>query len=210
MSFHIPWRQTADRIILARLQDIFAADAIASLPMMYRSRHRNESMQATYFERHNALVAMGWRDLSQAQRVVLIAICRDGMSLVGIAEASGLSHATICRVRARALDKIYLALADDDLLARVGPVTRRSTMPNPRGPAGYIPFDLRVSVYRRDGFACLHCGTRQALSIDHIHPFSKGGTTVYENLQTLCRPCNSRKGAKVLDVGGLQSGVVVK
>lgn len=60
-----------------------------------------------------------------------------------------------------------------------------------------IPDDLRAQVYARDGHKCLHCESVDNLSIDHIHPESKGGLTVFENLQTLCRSCNSRKGAKV-------------
>lgn len=35
------------------------------------------------------------------------------------------------------------------------------------------------------------------LSIDHIHPERHGGTLDEDNLQTLCRPCNSRKGSRV-------------
>lgn len=60
-----------------------------------------------------------------------------------------------------------------------------------------IPDALRLKVYERDGYACLHCGTTERLSLDHIHPFSLGGPDTFENLQTLCRPCNSRKGARV-------------
>lgn len=60
-----------------------------------------------------------------------------------------------------------------------------------------IPDDLRQAVYARDGHACLHCGTGETLSLDHIHPFSLGGTDTFDNLQTLCRSCNSRKGARV-------------
>jgi hypothetical protein len=66
------------------------------------------------------------------------------------------------------------------------PLTRRAIDP-----------DLRSAVYERDGFACLHCGTTDSLSLDHIHPYSKGGEDSYDNLQTLCRRCNSRKGARV-------------
>lgn len=57
-----------------------------------------------------------------------------------------------------------------------------------------IPDALRSAVYERDGHACLHCGATDQLSLDHIHPWSLGGTDTYDNLQTLCRPCNSRKG----------------
>lgn len=60
-----------------------------------------------------------------------------------------------------------------------------------------IPDALRAAVYERDGHACLHCGATDRLSLDHIHPWSLGGEDTLENLQTLCRPCNSRKGARV-------------
>ena len=60
-----------------------------------------------------------------------------------------------------------------------------------------IPDSVRLAVYERDGLACLHCGVTENLSLDHIHPFSLGGLDTVENLQTLCRSCNSRKGAKV-------------
>ena len=34
------------------------------------------------------------------------------------------------------------------------------------------------------------------LTLDHIIPESHGGHTTAENLQTLCRSCNSHKGRK--------------
>lgn len=66
---------------------------------------------------------------------------------------------------------------------------------NPGRPT--IPARLRIAVYERDGYACLHCGTSDDLTLDHIHPWSRGGPDTYDNLQTLCRSCNSRKGARV-------------
>jgi 5-methylcytosine-specific restriction endonuclease McrA len=57
-----------------------------------------------------------------------------------------------------------------------------------------IPLELRAAILERDGFRCLHCGVQDRLSIDHIIPESRGGTMDIENLQTLCRRCNSRKG----------------
>jgi hypothetical protein len=57
-----------------------------------------------------------------------------------------------------------------------------------------IPEELRWAVFSRDDFRCVKCGKREFLRADHIFPESKGGEAVLENLQTLCRNCNSRKG----------------
>ena len=59
-----------------------------------------------------------------------------------------------------------------------------------------IPASLRTAVYERDGYRCVTCGSAESLSLDHIIPFSKGGPDTFENFQTMCRPCNSRKGAR--------------
>lgn len=55
----------------------------------------------------------------------------------------------------------------------------------------------KLEVWKRDGFKCVDCKSDSDLTVDHIHPRSKGGTEEMDNLQTLCRPCNSRKCAKV-------------
>ena len=60
-----------------------------------------------------------------------------------------------------------------------------------------IPAAVRRAVYERNGWACLHCGSGDDLTIDHIVPWSVGGSDEMDNLQTLCRPCNARKGARV-------------
>jgi hypothetical protein len=53
------------------------------------------------------------------------------------------------------------------------------------------------TVFKRDGFKCVMCGYDEDLEVDHITPFSKGGTDDLENLQTLCKTCNIRKGNKI-------------
>lgn len=57
-----------------------------------------------------------------------------------------------------------------------------------------IPQTVRDLVFTRDGHACVRCRTAEGLTLDHIHPWSLGGPDTPDNLQTLCRSCNSRKG----------------
>lgn len=62
-----------------------------------------------------------------------------------------------------------------------------------------INLRLRFLVLKRDNFKCCICGASPAkdlsveLHIDHIMPWSKGGETVIDNLQTLCSKCNIGK-----------------
>lgn len=59
-----------------------------------------------------------------------------------------------------------------------------------------IPQWLRERVFERDGGKCVNCQSEVGLEVDHVHPESKGGTLAFDNLQTLCKPCNVRKGAR--------------
>ncbi|MDE5111899.1 MAG: HNH endonuclease signature motif containing protein [Trichodesmium sp. St15_bin1_1] len=55
-----------------------------------------------------------------------------------------------------------------------------------------------------EGYVCPICqrlfrGSKgfKELRADHIHPFSKGGLTTWDNLQLLCISCNSKKSNKL-------------
>ncbi len=52
----------------------------------------------------------------------------------------------------------------------------------------------RERILERDGRRCVECGSAERLSIDHIVPRSRGGSSADDNLQTLCVRCNSAKG----------------
>jgi 5-methylcytosine-specific restriction endonuclease McrA len=55
----------------------------------------------------------------------------------------------------------------------------------------------RTRILARDRYRCQYCGTKGTafdLTIDHILPGSRGGTTSPENLVAACLPCNQRKG----------------
>jgi len=65
-----------------------------------------------------------------------------------------------------------------------------------------IGLSLRYKVLNRDKFKCVKCGASPAtdhsckLHVDHRIPFSRGGKTALDNLQTLCQNCNLGKGAE--------------
>jgi len=57
----------------------------------------------------------------------------------------------------------------------------------------HIPRVLRRAVYASDRWACRHCGSRDDLQLDHVFPWSLGGTSSLWNLVTLCGRCNRAK-----------------
>lgn len=65
--------------------------------------------------------------------------------------------------------------------------------PGPRRP---VSPGLRRRVHERDEYRCVVCGTYLDLQVDHILPVARGGTNDFDNLQTLCGPCNASKGTK--------------
>jgi 5-methylcytosine-specific restriction endonuclease McrA len=46
---------------------------------------------------------------------------------------------------------------------------------------------------------CAKCGATEDITADHIVPLALGGSNTIDNIQPLCRSCNSRKGATVGD-----------
>lgn len=79
-----------------------------------------------------------------------------------------------------------------------------SELPAPQGTENkYIHAPItkaqRQRILDRDGNKCVECGVTKSLSIDHIIPVSKGGDSSDENLRTLCKTCNSKKGNRTND-----------
>jgi HNH endonuclease len=67
--------------------------------------------------------------------------------------------------------------------------------------SGRVSRQLRERVARSAGYVCGYCRTPERiagfrLNIEHIHPESKGGQTVEENLWLSCYGCNEFKGAR--------------
>lgn len=63
----------------------------------------------------------------------------------------------------------------------------------------WISQHKRLSIYLRDGLACVYCGhVNVKLTLDHIKPWSKNGSNEANNLVTSCLACNSMKADKSL------------
>lgn len=83
----------------------------------------------------------------------------------------------------RALDDERAAKQAAKIALRGGQLTRKA-----------IPDHVKAAVFARDKHRCRRCNTIGDLTLDHIHPWSLGGPDTVDNLQVLCRPCNSSKG----------------
>lgn len=86
------------------------------------------------------------------------------------------------------LDNSYSGLVRTIVIRDWGKVRRKR---------GHIGIRVRRSVFERDNNRCLQCETPDDLTLDHVVPWSLGGSDEPENLQTLCRSCNSRKSNRV-------------
>lgn len=76
---------------------------------------------------------------------------------------------------------------------------RRREMARKRG---YVLIHTRkewLDLKRKHGFRCLACGSHKDITRDHVKPIKLGGTDHIDNIQPLCRSCNSSKGAKEID-----------
>jgi 5-methylcytosine-specific restriction endonuclease McrA len=55
----------------------------------------------------------------------------------------------------------------------------------------------RRAVFARDDWTCQYCGSRTGLTVDHVIPRSKGGSSDWNNIVACCAPCNRRKGDRL-------------
>lgn len=61
--------------------------------------------------------------------------------------------------------------------------------------------EIREYLLEKWNRTCSYCGCKNMpLQVEHIHPKSKGGTNRISNLCLACGPCNTKKGAKSVEV----------
>ena len=75
----------------------------------------------------------------------------------------------------------------------------------------HIPFERkslsRKNILLRDHNTCQYCNKAfppHELTLDHIHPRSRGGDSAWDNLVTCCRSCNNRKGDRSPEEAGMR------
>ena len=67
-------------------------------------------------------------------------------------------------------------------------------------PRSVVKFS-RKNVLVRDRHRCQYCRQEfptALLTLDHVVPLSRGGTTTWENVVTACKKCNNRKGNRLV------------
>ena len=104
------------------------------------------------------------------------------------------SYSVIELAKLRIADHVLLLL--EIPTAQRTPVTLLPQDHSKRSKTHVVSMTTRLAVLRRDGYKCVKCQADTWLSIDHIRPQAMGGLGTEDNLQTLCRSCNSRKGAR--------------
>ena len=93
----------------------------------------------------------------------------------------------------------YMANGCDVWLRKCPKCSPNKTSRKTKSVSRKISDRLRYQVLKRDSFKCCACGASPAkdssieLHVDHIIPWSKGGETTTDNLQTLCSRCNLGK-----------------
>ncbi|MEW6026196.1 MAG: HNH endonuclease [Planctomycetota bacterium] len=75
----------------------------------------------------------------------------------------------------------------------------------------------RKNIMMRDNYQCQYCGVKRSpdahrggkkyalglMTIDHVVPRSRGGTTEWTNVVTCCNKCNTRKGGRLPQEAGM-------
>jgi hypothetical protein len=89
----------------------------------------------------------------------------------------------------KALLAAHASVTQDSLTEE--PVTLVTSKPHQIRKA--LSLRKRFFVMKRDGFACVRCGSSGPgvrLEVHHRRPFAEGGSDAFDNLETLCFECN--------------------
>jgi 5-methylcytosine-specific restriction endonuclease McrA len=84
--------------------------------------------------------------------------------------------------------------AEHTAMARPAIIRLRTYAPVPRRSRRRL---TRRAVFARDDWTCQYCGDHRDLTVDHVIPRSKGGSSEWENIVACCSSCNRRKADRL-------------
>lgn len=98
------------------------------------------------------------------------------------------------RLRAKENAKKYRLENPDKEAAR-----KKSRRARQRSATGKFTAQEWLALCARYNHKCVACKKSESLTADHVIPVSKGGSSFIDNIQPLCRSCNSKKHDKTID-----------
>ena len=108
-----------------------------------------------------------------------------------INNASYRRHAAKRCAEKRVYYQVVRKLRDRTVLGRLKETLKKEN----RRASGSITADQWNVICFLFGSRCAYCGQLRHLTMDHVIPVSKGGSSDFGNIVPACQPCNSSKGA---------------
>lgn len=65
----------------------------------------------------------------------------------------------------------------------------------------------RQNIFLRDEYRCQYCYkpfAKKLLTVDHVHPISRGGQNTWENMVAACSKCNNKKANRTPREAGMK------
>ena len=157
--------------------------------------------RANLLERATLVLNRSWRPVHVTTvRRALCMVFRDAARIVS---PESLSTFTFTEWLEQPVDE---ALAIRSPSLRLAPPEVVLLVHYDRVPCHEAPFTRR-NLFLRDEFTCQYCGKTCAsdhLSVDHVLPRSRGGSTSWENCVLACVGCNARKADRTVREAGLR------
>jgi hypothetical protein len=140
---------------------------------------------------------------SRPQNKVDIGICKDldGPAVVQHERTSDFKFSSESK---KAAD--LNSLTAEGVIGIIQPADHRPKLP--AAPRVRIPNATRRQIWILCQSQCSNCQSVHALEIEHIKPWSMGGTNDAENLTLLCRSCNQRSAIDQFGIMKMQSHLI--
>lgn len=133
-------------------------------------------------------------------RVLVLNLTYEPLAFVALKRAIAL----VLRGKADVVEAADAVLRTARAVYEAPRVIRLRSLVRQRWGVYHVPFS-RKALMLRDDFTCQYCGESPgALTLDHIVPLSRGGSTSWANTVAACAKCNARKGNRTPEEAGMQ------